>query len=204
MAKKHEAIVEHDNKGMAVTNDMIIGEVAKNFPETIEVMLKHGLHCIGCSANPLETIEQGSTGHGMEGAEMQEMLWEMNKVIEEARKNPAIEEDKHLPKEITLTENAAVKVKDILKRNSKEGHALRFASVRGGCSGWRYEMSFDDTATDKDLTFEQHGVKVFVDKDSIKRVGGSIIDYAESLEESGFKITNPSAEKSCGCGKSFG
>ena len=72
----------------------------------------------------------------------------------------------------------------------------------GGCSGFQYGMDFSEKPDENDEIVEQHGVKVFINKESIEFLKGSNIDFVESLQGSGFKIDNPNVKNSCGCGKS--
>lgn len=103
---------------------------------------------------------------------------------------------------ITLTDSAAGKVKQLISAEGDESLALRVAVRPGGCSGFSYEMFFDsDVATD-DLTVEQGGVRVIVDPSSAQLLTGATLDYKDGLE-SGFAITNPNAQRTCGCGQSF-
>ena len=104
---------------------------------------------------------------------------------------------------ITLTESAAAKVKQLLETNATEGDALRVRVKAGGCSGLRYELAFDD-ARHADHELEQHGVRVLVDAESAAYLADITLDYADGLNESGFKIVNPNAKSTCGCGESFG
>ena len=90
-----------------------------------------------------------------------------------------------------------------MQKEGKDGHALRFGVVTGGCAGLSYEMRFQKTAYDNDIAFEQSGLKVIINNESVEFVKGVEIDYVESLKESGFKYRNPSAKSSCGCGTSF-
>jgi iron-sulfur cluster assembly accessory protein len=104
---------------------------------------------------------------------------------------------------ITLTDNAAVKVRQLIEAEGDEQLALRVAVRPGGCSGFAYEMFFDtDIATD-DIATDFGGVKVVVDPSSAQLLTGAELDYKDGLEQSGFAITNPNAQKTCGCGQSF-
>ncbi|CAB4550618.1 unannotated protein [freshwater metagenome] len=104
---------------------------------------------------------------------------------------------------ITLTDTAADKVKQLITAEGDEALALRVAVRPGGCSGFSYEMFFDsDVATD-DLTVEKGGVRVIVDPSSAQLLTGATLDYKDGLDQSGFAITNPNAERTCGCGQSF-
>jgi len=105
---------------------------------------------------------------------------------------------------ITLTELAATKLRQHLQRRGREGDALRVKVTGGGCSGLRYELLFESKVADLDEELEQHGVRVLVDAESAAYLAGSTLDYADGLNESGFKIVNPNAKTTCGCGESFG
>ena len=104
---------------------------------------------------------------------------------------------------VTITPLAAEKIKALMAKEGKEGYALRFGVVTGGCAGLSYEMKFQKSAYDNDITFEQQGLNVIVNQESVEFVKGIEIDYVESLKESGFKYRNPNAKSSCGCGTSF-
>lgn len=104
---------------------------------------------------------------------------------------------------VTITPNAAEKIRALMAKENKEGYALRFGVVTGGCAGLSYEMKFQKNAYDNDITFQQQGLNVIVNQESVEFVKGIEIDYVESLKESGFKYRNPNAKSSCGCGTSF-
>ena len=104
---------------------------------------------------------------------------------------------------IQLTENAAGKVKELLVEEGRSDIALRVAVQPGGCSGLRYAMYLDDQLSDKDVSEEQHGVRIVVDKMSVPYISQATIDFVDSLEASGFTIDNPAAQSSCACGNSF-
>ena len=103
---------------------------------------------------------------------------------------------------ITLTTGAAKQLARILK-DEAEGTMLRVAVQGGGCSGFQYGFTFDDVKNDDDLVLERDGVRVLIDSVSVEYLAGSQIDYVDDLIGSAFKITNPNATASCGCGTSF-
>ena len=105
--------------------------------------------------------------------------------------------------EITLTQAAADAVRGLLKDRQVEGHALRVFVTGGGCSGFQYGMALEGSPRETDMTFEQHGVKLVVDEVSMGYLRGANIDYVNDVMASGFKIENPNATSSCGCGHSF-
>ena len=108
------------------------------------------------------------------------------------------------PEPIALTERAANKVKALMAQEpAGEAEVLRVAIQGGGCGGFEYALGFDRGATAEDSEFELHGVKVVVDPASAEYLKGATVDFVESLKESGFKVDNPNASGSCGCGHSF-
>ena len=103
---------------------------------------------------------------------------------------------------ISLTEAAADKIKQLMAEED-EVAVLRVAVQGGGCSGFEYALGFDRGAAEGDSSYEHHGVTVVVDSASAPYLKGATVDFVESLQESGFKIENPNASSSCGCGHSF-
>ena len=111
-----------------------------------------------------------------------------------------------IPKDVlvvTLTEKAASKVKEFMQADNKEKWGLRLLVTPGGCAGYEYGMDFEEKSGNDDIVLEQHGLKVFVDKESASLIAGTEIDFVEGLHQTGFKITNPNAKSMCSCGNSF-
>ena len=105
---------------------------------------------------------------------------------------------------VNVTESAAQQIKRLLDQEGKlESHALRLKVVGGGCSGLSYQLAFDDQQRENDSEVESGGVRVVVDEKSALYLVGTTLDYVDTLMESGFKIQNPNAKESCGCGQSF-
>ena len=104
---------------------------------------------------------------------------------------------------VTLTDAAAAKIQAMMLKEGKQGYALRFGVVTGGCAGLSYEMKFQKNPYENDIAFEQKGINVIVNQESVEFVTGIEIDYVDTLKESGFKYRNPQAKSSCGCGTSF-
>ena len=102
-----------------------------------------------------------------------------------------------------MTETAVGKVREILDSQEPRPAGLRIAVVGGGCSGFSYQMAFDNQANGSDRVLEYDGLKVFVDQASLLYLDGTEVDYVESLEGSGFKFNNPNVKTTCGCGSSF-
>jgi iron-sulfur cluster assembly protein len=105
---------------------------------------------------------------------------------------------------VSLTERAATKIAQLMSEEPEgEAAVLRVAIQGGGCSGFQYGLGFDRGSQDGDLELEQHGITVVVDPYSAPYLRGAQIDYLETIQEAGFKIDNPNATASCGCGHSF-
>jgi iron-sulfur cluster assembly accessory protein len=104
---------------------------------------------------------------------------------------------------ITLTDDAVSKVKELIEAQSRQGHGLRVYVAGGGCSGFRYGMALDETPDEEDTVEEFDGLKVFVDPQSAPYLEGAKVDYVETMMGAGFKVENPQAVSSCGCGHSF-
>jgi len=103
---------------------------------------------------------------------------------------------------LTLTPRAAAEVRDVLTKPENAGKNFRVFVEQGGCSGMQYGMVFDEQR-DGDFSSEQEGVTVLVDAISAQYLRGTVVDFSDALTGGGFKITNPNAKESCGCGKSF-
>ena len=104
---------------------------------------------------------------------------------------------------ITLTDSATTKVRQLIDAEGDEALALRVAVRPGGCSGFAYEMFFDTDVAADDLTEDFGDVRVVVDPSSAQLLSGATLDYKDGLDQSGFAITNPNAQRTCGCGQSF-
>ena len=105
---------------------------------------------------------------------------------------------------ITISDKGAEKVHEFLASQQQDGAiaGLRVGVRGGGCSGFQYQLAFDEQR-ESDAVFESHGLKLLVDRESLPYVSGSTIDYEESLQGAGFKVSNPNVVAACGCGSSF-
>lgn len=191
-----------------ITKEMTVGEVIMKYPNVVDILQSFGLHCVGCQVNTYETIEQGTVGHGMSKEEMENMINEANDYL---NKNGTGLENRDVDKEhiananevVVLTESAAKKVKSYMEQDGDPNKILKVSVKPGGCAGFTYGLEFETEPEENEMVFEQHGVKIAVDKTVSREIIGLTIDYVDSLQGSGFKISNPSAKASCGCGKSF-
>lgn len=104
---------------------------------------------------------------------------------------------------IKFTESAATKVSELIAEEGNDDLKLRVYITGGGCSGFQYGFTFDETVNDDDTLVVKNGVTVLIDAMSVQYLAGAEIDYTESLSGSQFVIRNPNASTTCGCGSSF-
>jgi iron-sulfur cluster assembly protein len=113
-------------------------------------------------------------------------------------------QEQSIAAEISLTERAATELQGMLVDNDKTSAALRVWVAGGGCSGLSYGMALDENDPEEsDKVLNDKGIKIYVDELSLRYMVGSIVDYVDDVLGGGFKIENPKAVKSCGCGSSF-
>jgi iron-sulfur cluster assembly protein len=107
--------------------------------------------------------------------------------------------------EITLTSKAVAEVRRLMATgNIPETHGLRLSVKGGGCSGFSYALGFDEKPGDADKIMEAGGIRVFVDPKSLFYISGTVLDFSDGLNGKGFVFNNPQAQRTCGCGSSFG
>jgi iron-sulfur cluster assembly protein len=105
---------------------------------------------------------------------------------------------------LQVTPAAAERIRQLLAKDGRQdSHRLRMKVVGGGCSGLRYELAFDDQIRENDTEIDEAGVRVVVDERSALYLVGTTLDFVDTLNESGFKMVNPNARTTCGCGESF-
>lgn len=104
---------------------------------------------------------------------------------------------------INVTDSAAKRILALRQKENNEKLMLRITVLGGGCSGFQYELSFDDAVNAGDVTFEKNGAAVVTDEVSLPFLENAEIDFTQSMMKSTFKIVNPNAAASCGCGNSF-
>ena len=175
---------------LKIRGDMTIGDVVAKYPATIEVLLSNGVHCVGCHV-------QGFRDHGMSDEQVADVIRQLTEAVAND------EEPGAAGKEFVVTQKAADKLKSLFKHEKKEDYGLRISIIPGGCSGYSYGLEFDKDSKDNDIVMEEKGVKIMIDKESLKMIKGAKMDFVDSLQGSGFKITNPNASDTCGCGQSF-
>ena len=102
---------------------------------------------------------------------------------------------------VTVSEKAAARLKELMGEEKKD--FLRVFVQGGGCSGFQYGMQIENEPQESDIKQESSGIRIYVDPISIRYLGGATIDFVENTTGGGFKITNPDAKSTCGCGQSF-
>jgi iron-sulfur cluster insertion protein len=107
------------------------------------------------------------------------------------------------PPPLLFTDAAANKVAELIREEANPALKLRVYVQGGGCSGFQYGFTFDESVEDGDLTVENQGVTLLIDPMSFQYLAGAEIDYREGLEGAQFVIRNPNAKTTCGCGSSF-
>jgi iron-sulfur cluster assembly protein len=103
----------------------------------------------------------------------------------------------------SVTETAAKEIQNLMTQYNNPQLSLRVRVVAGGCSGFSYDLAFDDQIQQNDQTFESNGVKVIVDDRSLPHLDGTQLDFVDTMLGRGFTFNNPNAKSSCGCGSSF-
>lgn len=181
-----------------ITRDMTIEEILSLFPTKAQRLSQEitnaGLHCVGCHAATWETLEAGMMGHGKTDEQIEKLL---------KRLNDLLNEEENL-ETITITPRAAKKYLEILEEEGKQGWGMRFGEQMSGCSGFEYILDYSEKALEDDKVLTSCGIEIHVNKGSLKKLLGSVIDYVDGLQGSGFKISNPNVRSSCGCGSSHG
>ena len=154
-----------------------------------------GLNCIGCSAATWETLELGMMTHGKTDEQIDDLVTRLNALLDEQDSNPY---------SITLTKIAAEKYQEILKAENKSGYGIRFTEQPAGCNGFEYLLDYSEKPLPADEVYTSQGIDIHVDAKMAPRLLGSVIDYVDGLQNSGFKVINPNVRSSCGCGSSHG
>ena len=112
-------------------------------------------------------------------------------------------QDLRPPSPVTFTAKAIEMVKTAMAQENLVGYGIRVGVVGGGCSGFQYSMDFENESKEGDVSYEQDGVRFFVDPMSSMYLQGVTVDYVQGLQGAGFKFVNPNARNTCGCGQSF-
>lgn len=177
-----------------MTIKQILGKFPGKSQKLSQEITNAGLHCVGCGAADYETLEQGMRGHGKTEDQIDLLVKKLNDLL-------ALPVDTST---ITITERAAKKFIEIAKEEGKEGWALRFDEQMAGCSGFEYILDFSEKPNADDIVLHSNGIEIHINAKKKARLLGAEIDYVEGLHSTGFKISNPNAKTSCGCGSSHG
>ena len=108
-----------------------------------------------------------------------------------------------MPDPLVFTDNAANKVRQLIEEEGNPDLKLRVFVTGGGCSGFQYGFTFDESTSEDDTSMQKGGVTLLIDPMSLQYLGGAEIDYQEGVEGAQFVIKNPNASGTCGCGSSF-
>ena len=108
------------------------------------------------------------------------------------------------PPSLVFSDSAAEKVKSLIEEENNEALKLRVYIMGGGCSGFQYGFTFDESINEGDTAIDKNGVTLLIDPMSFQYLVGAEIDYSEGIEGAQFVIRNPNASTTCGCGSSFG
>jgi len=157
------------------TESTTLGDLVDRHPEAVPVLFSHGLHCIGCHFAATETIGQGCKAHGMDANGIRALLKDVNAAIKEAAHRPAI----------MLTPVAATALKGVMKASKKKG-GLRVIAIETGPGQLAYDLAIEEKPNKDDEVLEHRGVKMFVDKQSLRKARGCTIDYLEHKQ--GFAV----------------
>jgi len=170
-----------------ITKDMTVGEVVRRFPSAAETLLKYDVDCTGCGAGYYETLAKA-----LGAQDVDEIVSELNAQLPEEQGSDLI-----------VTKNAADWLKKILEARNKESAGLRIRVEPGGCAGKSYKFAIEDVPKEDDAVLNVHDARFFIDKKSMLLLKGSRLDYVDALTGAGFKVSNPNAKATCGCGQSF-
>lgn len=177
---------------------MTISEILSGFPQYTQKLAQEitnaGLHCVGCGAAHVETLEAGMLGHGRTRDQINDLVKKLNAILSEKVDTTTI----------SLTPSAAEQFLFFCEQEGKVGYGLRFGEQLAGCSGFEYILDFSEKATPDDEIFHSQGIEIHVERALLKRLLGCTIDYIKGLNNSGFKVINPNVNSSCGCGSSHG
>jgi len=178
---------------MEITKDMLIGDIINKYPEAAGIMLGYGLHCVGCSANPFDTVEGGCMSHGMDEETVGNLVGDLNKMVGNL--------DNRKGKVVSITKVAAQKFLEFMKEEKKSN--IKLGVIDNGHGTLQYSLDFSDSVNKTEEIFEDNGIKILVEKDVVDMVRGLEIDYVKNKNGSGFKIKNPNS-KAGGCGSGCG
>ncbi|MDO8625686.1 MAG: iron-sulfur cluster assembly accessory protein [Candidatus Diapherotrites archaeon] len=183
-----------------VDAQMTIGEIVAKYPDATEPLSMAGIPCGGCGARFDITLSAALVEKGVAQTEIADFVSTLNASIAKIQKDFGLTEGE--PKTVALSTRAAEKIRELQAKQSKVG-GLRLAAMPGGCSGYSYGLAFEEKPTQNDEVVTEKGVNVYIDKYMLAMLKGVRVDYIDTLQGAGFKIHNPNAKSTCGCGQSF-
>lgn len=183
-----------DQTTIKINKDMTIGDVIKKYPAAMEILQGYGVPTIGCHVPYEDTVESGLKVHGLREEDIGAALDKLNQAVADWPESVD---------GIFLTKKAAQKIDELAAKQNKPGYGIRIKVVPGGCAGFKYGFAFENQTRGPDEIVEQHGVKLYLDAESFGFMKGAKIDFVESIQGAGFKVSNPNTTGSCGCGQSF-
>ncbi len=174
-------------KKQFVTRESLIGATVDKYPFLAELMLGYGLHCVGCSVSPVETIEDGVMSHGASEEEVDLLVAALNDAIElhGGDKTPVIE----------ISDAAVKEIKKMAKAQKKEDASLRVRAQANGCCSITYSMGFAKEANEEDKKVLIKEINVVYSQKDENKLSGTIINFSK---EKGFVLMNPK-KKECKC-----
>lgn len=184
--------------GKPVTARMKLGEILLAYPRAAGVVTKYGLHCSGCHANMLDTLEVGARGHGLGEAEIAAMVWEINQIIRGEGGKAPLSTNKASgfcailgnPDSINLTDEAAAQLKALKERRKRARYGVRIG-IHKEPMNYVFYMDLERKPKRTDVVFKERGLKFFVDGSIVKLVKGLHISFESGFEGEGFRLQNP-------------
>ena len=174
---------------MEITKDTKIQALLADRKGFSRVLIENGINAVQINKNLLNTLEQTVTGSGMPNGLLQKIVRQLN----EKAKEPSHEKErKSYEKPVSVTSLAAEKIKEMMASKGLKDYALKFSIQSAGCSAYIYDMDFEKKPTRNEIVVEDNGVKILVNKKSLKLLDGTEIDYVP--QSGGFKINNPNVK----------
>ncbi len=186
-------------KTVLVSKEMSVGEIVTQHPQAIEALSSFGVNCVGCGTDYSLSLEKTAKEKGLSEEKIAQLVKTINQRIEE---DPLPNHGENAPV-VSLSKKAAEKIKELMAKQEGKSQGLRFGAIPGGCSGFSYSLTFEEQQGKEDVVTESNGIKFFIHESHLNLLAGTQIDYVDALQGSGFKIINPNAKSTCGCGQSF-
>lgn len=199
-----------------ITKTLPIAEILEIVPDAVEIMLDEGLHCVGCDANTMETLEEGMIGHGFSDDEITIMVTK----IEALRRNQAAKADQlkkpekedFMAQKIEKGNKTYYQVAGMMFNeksydaihalaNGKSGLQIRIEA--GGCAGYSMKYDYQDAPKEDEKAYSlSNKIDLYLNDFTFDKLHDSIVDYESGLHGSGLKFINPNTKASCSCGTS--